>query len=1183
MESKPIVTYHGSQVLFSSLRSIVLQGLPKEPAEWRRSYGRAPKSVNLEASFVPYDEDILPEETDKTLVSRPYFHIFWTDCDLESYKQTVREEMAEWCSGLKNHNIPDWLIVVVVTDETKVKSKLLPRSSVIDKVRSDFCGKQPDRCFVLVEPLKSDPKSTESWNTFFLRLRQLLLQAFGRHLTKYEDNMRGLREKRNEAGWNFQEYFLVQEELGFMFEMMGLYDDALIQYDELDALFTQFVLNHASGVTVEWLATLVKPCTSWAGLSLVKPIDREKRDCVRDNKASLLEFRNYLFSRQCAILFLMNKPWEVVQRAIDFFHNTVQEMKALEVQIPLGGLDCWVFLSALEVLQHCQKHEESVQNKSYSLCTASLWDYACRKLRLLGELCGLMPNQTEQPSSEQLGRVIDLTSGMGIEEIDSAATQPRPRDKLREALSSRESFQKIYLELSELTMGTFKHIGRFRSARLLGKDLAHFYMQLGEPQKAENFLVDVEKSYHQEGWYQLAEATRLELANCQKYVGDVTRYVKTACQVAGSQTLKLSEREKHMTEVLQIADEHKADEPITLRASPLFFIIESSVQIKEEKVSLDEKVEVELVIQNNSPFSIFCNKIWLTLKSFKPDQNVMEKRAKVINQKISVFRTGSDSSLERQVTNFQPVRKQMPSLINLQASFEGTKKGIPSLCGITCVNTHELLKRADSAGQSVGKQEPVKLETSNTLCLENVKLHHADNRIRFMGQANEAGTFKLQQLGIKIQGLELLKDLDVENYITVDTEEPYCLIESEVILAGISQEVVVTLHTGSYSIPSTNKLVVRESPDITVDTGSHDNSVVLEKTPKEASTKFKMTIFMETRANGPEITENKIIFECDWLTRPLIAKVQFLHPFKIEHHLHTCKEKKFLQIQVSGSSEANFELTERNLIATNTADVDLVPLNSSHHKLRVNKHQQASCVWQIKPNVLHDIDLELEFHMKYRCLGVQIVNDFKKKQHVIHKFHLTHFQTLYTACLDVTPKSEDKVCEIGTMVCMKLHVKAMENNPASKDQSLIYEVSADQSMWGLYGKTTGTFNLKDGNYSTQMNVMPLLTGFLHYPKVTISKYDQNASEDVWVKNDKENQEQEKQDNSQDDFPESSTKVASSDVDNSSPNDDAPTQKRESKLSAIIPFKTGQVYYSSLGQQIQVYPENASTDLEVTVI
>ena len=38
-----------------------------------------------------------------------------------------------------------------------------------------------------------------------------------------------------------------QEELAFMFEMLGLFEDALVQYDELDALFTQFVLNHAAG------------------------------------------------------------------------------------------------------------------------------------------------------------------------------------------------------------------------------------------------------------------------------------------------------------------------------------------------------------------------------------------------------------------------------------------------------------------------------------------------------------------------------------------------------------------------------------------------------------------------------------------------------------------------------------------------------------------------------------------------------------------------------------------------------------------------------------------------------------------------------------------------------------------------------------------------------------------------
>ena len=65
--------------------------------------------------------------------------------DLEVYKQTVKDELAEWQGVLRSKNIPDWLIVVVVNDESKMKTKLLPRASVGDKVKSDFCGKHPDR------------------------------------------------------------------------------------------------------------------------------------------------------------------------------------------------------------------------------------------------------------------------------------------------------------------------------------------------------------------------------------------------------------------------------------------------------------------------------------------------------------------------------------------------------------------------------------------------------------------------------------------------------------------------------------------------------------------------------------------------------------------------------------------------------------------------------------------------------------------------------------------------------------------------------------------------------------------------------------------------------------------------------------------------------------------------------
>ena len=64
--------------------------------------------------------------------------------DIDTYKAVVKDDITEWLAALKVHNITDWLVVVVVNDESKVKAKLL-RTSVYDKVKSDFCSKQGER------------------------------------------------------------------------------------------------------------------------------------------------------------------------------------------------------------------------------------------------------------------------------------------------------------------------------------------------------------------------------------------------------------------------------------------------------------------------------------------------------------------------------------------------------------------------------------------------------------------------------------------------------------------------------------------------------------------------------------------------------------------------------------------------------------------------------------------------------------------------------------------------------------------------------------------------------------------------------------------------------------------------------------------------------------------------------
>jgi hypothetical protein len=61
------------------------------------------------------------------------------------YKTTVREEIEAWLKTLGLYNIQDWMIVLVETYDVKKTNKLLPRTTVIDKIRSDFASKHGDR------------------------------------------------------------------------------------------------------------------------------------------------------------------------------------------------------------------------------------------------------------------------------------------------------------------------------------------------------------------------------------------------------------------------------------------------------------------------------------------------------------------------------------------------------------------------------------------------------------------------------------------------------------------------------------------------------------------------------------------------------------------------------------------------------------------------------------------------------------------------------------------------------------------------------------------------------------------------------------------------------------------------------------------------------------------------------
>lgn len=92
----------------------------------------------------------------------------------------------------------------------------------------------------------------------------------------------------------------------------------------------------------------------------------------------------------------------------------------------------------------------------------------------------------------------------------------------------KKHMKMVYLKLKCFFRYNYVHIMIFFKSWLCTEKklvcIILFVRLQGEPEKAENFLMDAMKSFHQEGWHHLADDMKLELAKCQKLLGNRLKY-----------------------------------------------------------------------------------------------------------------------------------------------------------------------------------------------------------------------------------------------------------------------------------------------------------------------------------------------------------------------------------------------------------------------------------------------------------------------------------------------------------------------------------------------------------------------------------------------------------------------------------------------------------------------------------
>ena len=131
----------GAENLFRDIESLLQQSLPQEPCGWYRSTNHHVKKVNIGATFMSFSDfqNLTPASSANLLLTNPVFHIYWIDCpDVDTYKAQTKSEIDIWFSELQRRLISDWMIILVESFESKRTTKLLQRTTVLDKLRSDF-------------------------------------------------------------------------------------------------------------------------------------------------------------------------------------------------------------------------------------------------------------------------------------------------------------------------------------------------------------------------------------------------------------------------------------------------------------------------------------------------------------------------------------------------------------------------------------------------------------------------------------------------------------------------------------------------------------------------------------------------------------------------------------------------------------------------------------------------------------------------------------------------------------------------------------------------------------------------------------------------------------------------------------------------------------------------------------
>ncbi|CAG8715385.1 8938_t:CDS:2, partial [Funneliformis caledonium] len=500
MDGKKVtVTYTDEFGIWQHLADEFRQHFPLRNLHWKSAKGplRNIQVLGIELKRFNPDTTEKSHMNPETLLEKPYLNLYFVNCDdNEKYRQIVKNKIREWLNIVDSKRKQEWLIVYVTKQETmRNAARYFMKGTVFDKIKADFNSSRRERC-VQLRLSENDSEDYEAWQELITKIKEGILCSFDQHVITYEEEIKMFDSQRSLVGWNYCRSFILKERLALTFEIMNLFEEALVQYDELEASFFQVLKDRA----LAWFGSFGATDPNDDSDNILDIKKKQYRDLIMQNTIPEFDFRCYLFARQCQLLGRLHRPVDICRRAQFFISTFGRAIKEHQAKMGEHFLESWIFSSCMSVVNECEElapltSMDESSSIAFNAAKGELLDLARKQLDKIGIYYEHLP--ASLPFTASLG---DVNLPAIDEEGKAKKIFTITNKELQEAINSQNDFDVLYLSLTNRALRAYECSARLRSVLRLQGDVAALHFHRKQYDDAVQVMEDIPWRYGEQGW-----------------------------------------------------------------------------------------------------------------------------------------------------------------------------------------------------------------------------------------------------------------------------------------------------------------------------------------------------------------------------------------------------------------------------------------------------------------------------------------------------------------------------------------------------------------------------------------------------------------------------------------------------------------------------------------------------------